>query len=98
VYATIERRQVNPDRLSEAAQRTDTKITPTLQQAPGFVAFYVIAGEDGRNAAVALWESRAQADAYQAALADWGRTLEELGHRLESETGGEVVYQILPRT
>ena len=93
MYATVNRRQANPETQPTTRQRASSELIPKLRQAPGFVAFYVVAGENNMNTAITIWEDRAAADAFQAEAQAWGRVLEEHGHRLESRGGGEVVLQ-----
>lgn len=97
MYATIEHRRTNPASLGETVARGEREFLPQLGRAPGFVGFYVVAQENGENAAIALWESRAHAEAFEAETAGWLRTLEELGHDLQGQHGGEVIAQLAPR-
>ncbi len=96
MYATIEHRKVNLDRVQETVQQGASDFFPKLEHAPGFLGFYVVAQENGSNAAIALWENRAQAEDFRAEAASWLQTLEEHGHRLESDHGGEVIAHITP--
>lgn len=97
MYATIEHRKVNLASLEETVRRGEREFFPRLEQASGFLGFYVVAQENGENAAITLWESRAQAEAFGAEAASWSEALEELGHRLAGQHGGEVIAQISPR-
>jgi quinol monooxygenase YgiN len=97
MYAQIVRRTPNRERQRETLQRAGTGFFPKLKQAPGFVAFYLIAGEDGRNSAVAIWEDRAQVEAFWETQRAWMPTLDELGNREESRTAGEVTTHVAPR-
>jgi hypothetical protein len=96
MYATIERRTVNHARLQETGERAERDFFPTLRRADGFVDFHVIADATGENEAVTYWETRAQAEAFQPELDPWLRTLEELGHRLRSTGGGDIVFHVSP--
>jgi hypothetical protein len=96
MYATVERRTANQERLPETARIASGQFFPTLAKAPGLIGFYLIAGDDGVNTAIALWESRAHAEAFQPTADDWARTLEEHGHRLASDSGGEILFRITP--
>ena len=99
MYAMVTRRTMNPARVQETRERAASEFWPKLQQAPGFVSFSLIEGEDGVNTSVVLWESKAQADAFHGEMAGWSRTLEEeFGHRTETRGGGEVVTHLTART
>ena len=97
MYAQITRR--TPDRARQQAirERAAREFFPKLQQAPGFVAFYLVAGEDGQNTAIVLWEDRARAEAFQGQQQAWSDTLEEMGSRRDSGTAGEVTTHVTPQ-
>jgi hypothetical protein len=97
MYATIQLRMANPARWRETGQEASSDFYPELERAHGFVAFYVVAQEDGANAAITLWQNRAQALAFRQADASWSLTLERHGHQLESDHGGEVIAHLRPR-
>ena len=97
MYAVVTRRSMNQARVDETRERAAREFFPKLQQAPGFVSFSLIEGEGGRTTAVSLWEGQAQADAFREEAAGWGRTLDELGHRTETQESGEVVRHLTPR-
>jgi hypothetical protein len=97
MYATIQIRQANPERTDETRQDASSDFFPELTWAHGFVAFYVVAQEDGAHAAITFWQNRAQAQAFRQADASWSLTLERHGHRLMSDHGGKVITKLLPR-
>ena len=96
MYAIVTRRRPNPERQQETRQRAADEFFPKLRQAPGFVAFYLVAGDDGPNTAITVWESREQAEAFRPQVQAWSTTLEELGNRQESITAGEVIASVTP--
>jgi hypothetical protein len=98
MYATIQLRKANPERWREPGQDASSDFFPELEQAHGFIAFYVIAQEDGAHAAITFWQHQDQAQAFRRADASWSLTLERHGHQLESDRGGEVITQLRPRT
>ncbi len=98
MYTIVERRKVNPETIQETMQRGQSEFFPKLQAAPGFTGFYLVADEaNGINTAIIVWESKAQADAFETANSGWMRTLEELGHALQSDNRGETVIQLEPQ-
>jgi hypothetical protein len=99
VYTTIERRTINRERLQETVQRAQAEFFPQLQRAPGFVGFYLVADEaNSINTAVVVWDGKAQAEAfYNTQGKGWLQTLEELGHKLQSDNQGETVIQLEPQ-
>ncbi len=98
MHAMVTRRKMNPARQAETRQLAEADFWPTLRQAPGFVSFSLIMGEDGVNTAITVFESKAQAEAFQGDAADWERTLEEHGHQAESRGGGEVTQHFSARS
>ena len=98
MYTLVERRKVNPERMQETVQRAQSTFFPKLQQAPGFTGFSLVADEaTGINTAIIVWESKAQADAFDAENSAWMRTLEEFGHPQQSDNRGETVITIEPQ-
>ncbi len=98
MYTLVERRKINVDRLQETIERAQREFFPQLQAAPGFIGFYLVADEvNGINTAIIVWESKAQADAFEAEYSPWLRTLEELGHALQSDNRGETVITLEAR-
>ena len=90
MYAIIGRRTNNAARQEETNARAEREYFPKLRAAPGFLDLYLVAGDDGLTTSVVLWEDRARADAFMAQNQWWMQALEELGHRMESRTGGDV--------
>ncbi len=98
MYTIVERRTINRERIQETVQRAQSEFFPKLQHAPGFVGFYLVTDEEnGINTTIAVWEDKAQAEAFNAVGEGWLRTLDELGHTLQSDNRGETVIQIEPQ-
>lgn len=96
VYTIIDRRHVNQGRLDETTRRAETEFFPKLQEAAGFVGFYLVADGD-LFTGIIVWEDQAKADAFDATYKGWTTALEEMGHRLESDNRGETVIQLEPQ-
>lgn len=97
MYTVIERRKANQQRAQETGQQAQVAFLPKLQRAPGFIGFYLVEDkENGVNTAIVVWESKAQADAFQKEAESWARTLDEHGHRLESSNRGETIIEVTP--
>ncbi|MDQ2745169.1 MAG: hypothetical protein M3Z66_23135 [Chloroflexota bacterium] len=95
MYTTIERRKMNHERLPETMQRAQAEFFPTLQSAPGFVGFYLVADtEKGINSAIVVFEDRAQAEAIGQTASGWMQALDEMGHTVQTRNGGETVVSI----
>jgi heme-degrading monooxygenase HmoA len=97
VYTMVERRIANTETMEETVQRAGSEFFPKLQAAPGFIGFYLVSDEpNGINTAIVVWESKAAAEAFDAASSAWLKALDELGHTLQSENRGETVIQLEP--
>jgi quinol monooxygenase YgiN len=98
VYTVIQRRTMNPASQQETLQRARSEFFPQLQRAPGFVSFYLVPDQaSGVTAAIAVWQSKAHAEAFNGALASWQQTLDSLGHTLQSTDSGETVVEVKPQ-
>lgn len=74
MYTMIERRKANPARLQVTMQRGQRDFFPRLQKAPGFTGFSLVADEaNDITTAIIVWESKAQADAFDAETRGWMR-------------------------
>ncbi len=54
----------------DLARRAEAGILPILQASPGFASYTVSAG-DGEILSLSAWQTRADAEAASAAVADW---------------------------
>ena len=98
MYTIVERRTVNPATIEETIRRGQSEFFPRLLAAPGFAGFSLVADEpNGTNTAIIVWESKAQADAFEAAYSGWMQRLEEFGHTVQTENRGETVITIEPQ-
>jgi quinol monooxygenase YgiN len=98
MYTIITRRTFDPARFQEMRERGQREFLPKLQQAPGFVGFYLVSDEEqGVNTAISVWENKESADAFQPQADGWMQTLDSLGSRLESMNRGETVIEIMPQ-
>ncbi len=95
MFTIVERRTVNPERLHETDQRARSEFYPQLQQAPGFISFSLVAdATNGITAAVIIWNSKAQADAFDDVYSRWRQVLDQLGHVVQSDNRGETVLTL----
>lgn len=98
MYTMVERRKANRERMQETVQLAQTEFFPKIQAAPGFVGFYLVADEaNGINTAVAVFESKAHFDEFDATAQGWWKTLDEMGHTQESLNRGETIVQLEPQ-
>jgi quinol monooxygenase YgiN len=102
MYATVSHRQRNDDaHAAETGRLAAQEFFPAMKKAGGFVAFYVIAQEDGDNLAISVWRSKADAERFFEGpeVQKWTRTLDERGHdRTAGKGGGEVTQHLTAGT
>lgn len=96
MYAIVTRRTMNGAKAQETMARAQSEFFPTLRQAAGFTSQLLIQGDDGIMTAVIVFDRQEHAEAFQSVAASWMGTLDELGHRLESHSAGQVVQYITP--
>lgn len=97
VYVTYDlRRFRDVGRGQETLQRARDEFFPRLRQAPGFVSFTLVNLGDGLNLAVIQWESREQADDFQAEAEQWRHQVLDQVAPNEGEGAGEVVAHVKP--
>ena len=98
MYTTVSRRRFDPARMPETRARAEQEFFPKLQQAPGFIGFYLVADEEqGMNAAIGVWENKESAEAFRSEAEAWSRTLDSMGSRAESLNRGETIVEIMPQ-
>ncbi len=98
MYGIVTRRKMNVAKIEETRERATSEFWPKLEQAPGFVSFTLIPVENGATPAVIVWESKAQADAFEGEAESWARILDGLGHQLETRDQGEITQHLTART
>ena len=98
MYAIVTRRKINQSRAQETREHAQRDFFPKLQHTPGFVSFTLIEDTDGVNTAVIIFESEDAAAAFREEGDAWGRTLDELGHTVESFEQGQVTQHLTAST
>jgi hypothetical protein len=70
MYAVVRQAQLKPGMSAEFTAKADQSAQAMTSQLAGFKAFYIIAGEGDNMCTVSVFESKAQADAAQAAVGE----------------------------
>jgi heme-degrading monooxygenase HmoA len=73
MYAVIRRYNIAPGSADTIVQRVNEQFLPSVSQAPGFVAYYVVDPGDGTIASVSIFDDRAGADASTRLATEWVR-------------------------
>jgi len=95
MYTIVERRRINSDRMPETNERAQKEFFPKMQQAPGFVGFYLTADTaEHTYVGVTVWESREHAEAFRPTAELWLNELTQLGHTMETTNQGETVVRL----
>jgi hypothetical protein len=70
MFAVVRRYAANP-RATEVAQRVGEGLVPVLRDLPGYRAYYVFVGDDGRPVSVSVVAGRADAVLANRRVRDW---------------------------
>lgn len=95
MFTNVTTRKMNRERAQETLERARSEFFPKLQNAPGFVGFYLVTDEEnGINTAISVWQDAASARAFMPEVEKWQRVLEEMGHVTQTTTRGETVVSL----
>ena len=92
MYAAVRRATLKPGLADELASRVDKEVVPIISSIPGFMAYYVIYGEDDTVVTVSVFEDKGAAEDCNKQIMGWIR--ENLGPMLASSPEameGEVI-------
>jgi hypothetical protein len=99
VHANVRRYRISPDLIDETMHLADTQLADRLADEPGFVAYELVAAEDGTVCSMTIFESRDGAERSQALAAEFVR--EHLSgvemERLDGMTGEVMVSRARER-
>ena len=71
MYTTIRRYHTSPEAVAEIIRRVREGFVPIIQQAPGFVAYYVLDEGNGVLASMSIFEDQAGAEESTRRSAQW---------------------------
>ncbi len=97
MYAIITRRTTSPTQRAAVDEKAGQEFFAALQQAPGFVDFYLVHGQDGVSTAVQIWEDRAQGDTFMAQQQQWRQTLDAMAPLIGTPSTGDIATHITAR-
>ncbi len=86
MHANVRQYRVSPDRLDEAMHLADTELADRIAQEPGFVAYELMATEDGMVCSMTVCEDRDGAERSQELAAAFVR--DHLSHIEMERLGG----------
>jgi len=92
MHAVIRRYNTAQGAAAEIADRVNAEFVPIINQAPGFIAYYVVESGDGTLLSVSVFEDRAGSDESTKVATAWVR--QNLGHKITTApiiTSGTVV-------
>ena len=70
MFAVVRQAKLQPGKTAEFTAKAEQTAQAMTGQIAGFKAFYIIAGEDDNMCTVSVFETKAQADAAQAAIGE----------------------------
>ena len=92
MYANVRQYRISPDRIDETMHLADTELADRLAEEPGFVAYELMATEDGGVCSMTIFEDREGAERSQELAADFVR--EHLAH-IDIEPVGTMTGQVM---
>lgn len=93
MHARVTRFAMNIDRRDEATRISDTRITPGIQQEPGFKQMYALVDPDtGEGLVLTVWESE---DDEAASRSHVGHYFGMLGPLMKAPPDESHVYEIV---
>jgi hypothetical protein len=73
VHANVRQYRISPDRIDETMHLADEHLADRLADEPGFVAYELVASEDGSICSMTIFDGRAGAERSQQMAADFVR-------------------------
>ena len=73
MYANVRQYRVSPDKIDETMHLADTELAERLAAEPGFVAYELMAGEDGSICSMTIFEDRDGAERSEELAAEFVR-------------------------
>lgn len=92
MHANVRQYRIAPDQVDEAMHLADTELADRLAEEPGFVAYELMAAEDGSICSMTIFQDRAGAERSQEIAAEFVRThLSEMQMERTGSMVGEVM-------
>jgi hypothetical protein len=92
MYANVRQYRISPDVIDETMHLADTQLADRLADEPGFVAYELMAAEDGMVCSMTIFEDREGAERSQEIAATFVR--EHLTH-IEIEPVGTTTGEVM---
>ena len=73
MHANVRQYRVSPDKIDETMHLADTELAERLAEEPGFVAYELMAAEDGSICSMTIFEDREGAERSQELAAEFVR-------------------------
>jgi quinol monooxygenase YgiN len=73
MYANVRQYRISPDQLDEAMHLADTQLADRLADEPGYVAYELMAAEDGSICSMTIFQDREGAERSQEISAEFVR-------------------------
>jgi quinol monooxygenase YgiN len=73
MHANVRQYRVSPDKIDETMHLADTELADRLAEEPGFVAYELMAAEDGSVCSMTIFEDREGAERSQELAAEFVR-------------------------
>ena len=92
MHANVRQYRVSPDNIDEAMHLADTELADRLAEEPGFVAYELVASEDGSVCSMTVFEDSDGAERSQELAAEFVR--DHLGG-IDIEPTGNMIGEVM---
>jgi hypothetical protein len=95
MHASVRRYKMNPVSVDELKRRVEEAFVTIVSSVPGFVAYYVVGGDDGTVISINIFEDQAGAEDSTRRAATWvEENIASLLPDAPEVTVGEVIVQV----
>ena len=95
MFASVRRYKVDPASIDELKRRVEEAFITIVSSVPGFVAYYVVGGDDGTVFSINIFEDQSNAEDSTRRAATWvEENIASLLPDVPEVTVGEVIVQV----
>lgn len=92
MHANVRQYRVSPDKVDETMHLADTELADRLAEEPGFVAYELMAAEDGAICSMTIFEDREGAERSQEIAAEF---VQEQLSGIDVERMGSMIGEVM---
>jgi hypothetical protein len=92
MHANVRQYRISPDRIDETMHLADTELADRLGEEPGFVAYELMATEDGNVCSMTIFQDREGAERSQEIAADF---VQQHLSGIDIESTGSMIGEVM---